>query len=138
MKRTFSRTWARPIGNITARELLGVLRRAEERDALSVVHLALRECGRIFRYAIITGRAERDVAADLRGAFAPAPRGHRAAITEPAAVGDLLRRIDAYEGNFFVSRASRLWFSSDLGSWSRPSGKSSILRPQNGAYRLQK
>ena len=98
----------RPIGSITARELLGVLRRVEERDALSVVHLALRECGRIFRDAIITGRAERDVAADLRGAFAPAPRGHRAAITEPAAVGELLRRIDAYEGNFFVSRALRI------------------------------
>lgn len=107
-KNIFPYMGKRPIGSITARELLGVLRRAEERDALSVVHLALRECGRIFRYAIITGRAERDVAADLRGAFAPAPRGHRAAITEPAAVGELLRKIDAYEGNFFVSRALRI------------------------------
>ncbi len=107
-KNIFPYMGKRPIGDITARELLGVLRRAEDRDALSVVHLALRECGRIFRYAIITGRAERDVAADLRGAFAPAPRGHRAAITEPAAVDELLRRIDAYEGNFFVSRALRI------------------------------
>ena len=84
------------------------MRRAEERDALSTVHRALRECGRIFRYAIITGRTERDVAADLRGAFAPAPNGHLASITEPAAVGELLRKLDTYKGNFFVSRALRI------------------------------
>lgn len=98
----------RPIGGITVRELLGVLRRVEERGALTTVHHTLRECGRIFRYAIITGRAERDVAADLRGAFAPMPRGHLAAITDPAAVGELLRKIDSYEGNFFVSCVLRI------------------------------
>lgn len=107
-KNIFPHIGKRPIGNITVRELLGVLRRVEERGALTTVHHSLRECGRIFRYAIITGRAERDVAADLRGAFSPMPRGHLASITDPVAVGELLRKIYAYEGNFFVSRALRL------------------------------
>lgn len=98
----------RPINAITSRELLTVLRRVEERDALTIAHKALRDTGRIFRYAVVTGRAEHDIAADLRGALAPAANGHHAAITDPAAVGELLRNIYAYEGNFFISRALRL------------------------------
>ena len=98
----------RPINAITSRELLTVLRRVEERDALTIAHKALRDTGRIFRYAVVTGRAEHDIAADLRGALAPAANGHHAAITDPAGVGELLRNIYAYEGNFFISRALRL------------------------------
>ena len=98
----------RPINAITPRELLTVLRRVEERDALTIAHKALRDTGRIYRYAVVTGRAEHDIAADLRGALAPAANGHHAAITDPAAVGELLRNIYAYEGNFFISRALRL------------------------------
>ncbi len=98
----------RPINAITSRELLTVLRRVEERGALTIAHKALRDTGRIFRYAVVTGRAEHDIAADLRGALAPAVNGHHAAITDPAAVGELLRKIYAYEGNFFISRALRL------------------------------
>jgi len=107
-KNVFPYIGKRPIGSITARELLGVLRRVEERDALSTVHRALRDSGRVFRYAIITGRAERDVSADLRGAFAPAPNGHLAAITAPAAVGELLRKLDTYSGNFFIACILRI------------------------------
>ncbi|MBS6828728.1 MAG: integrase arm-type DNA-binding domain-containing protein [Desulfovibrio sp.] len=98
----------RPINAITPRELLAVLRRVEERGVLTIAHKALRDTGRIFRYAVVTGRAEHDIAADLRGALAPTANGHHAAITEPAAVGELLRKIYAYEGNFFISRALRL------------------------------
>ncbi|WP_300882287.1 integrase arm-type DNA-binding domain-containing protein [uncultured Desulfovibrio sp.] len=98
----------RPINAITSRELLTVLRRVEKRDALTIAHKALRDTGRIFRYAVVTGRAEHDIAADLRGALAPAANGHHAAITDPAGVGELLRNIYAYEGNFFISRALRL------------------------------
>lgn len=98
----------RPINAITPRELLAVLRRVEERGALTIAHKALRDAGRIFRYAVVTGRAEHDIAADLRGALAPTVNGHHAAITEPVAVGELLRKIYAYEGNFFISRALRL------------------------------
>ncbi len=98
----------RPINAITPRELLTVLRRVEERGALTIAHKALRDTGRIFRYAVVTGRAEHDIAADVRGALAPAANGHHAAITDPVAVGELLRNIYAYEGNFFISRALRL------------------------------
>ncbi len=98
----------RPINAITSRELLTVLRRVEERGALTIAHKALRDTGRIFRYAVVTGRAEHDIAAGLRGALAPTVNGHHAAITDPVAVGELLRNIYAYEGNFFISRALRL------------------------------
>ena len=106
-KNLFPHIGKRPIGDITARELLEVLRRVEARSLITT-HLSLQACGRIFRYAVITGKAEHDVAAALRGAFAPAPRGHHAAITDPIAVAELLRKLDAYEGNFFVSRALRI------------------------------
>lgn len=98
----------RPVNAITPRELLTVLRRVEERGALTIAHKALRDAGRIFRYAVVTGRVEHNIAADLRGALAPTANGHHAAITDPVAVGELLRKIHTYEGNFFISRALRL------------------------------
>ncbi len=104
----FPHVGKRPINAITPRELLTVLRRVEERGAQTIAHKALRDTGRIFRYAVVTGRAEHDIAADLRGALAPTVNGHHAAITDPVAVGELLRNIYAYEGNFFISRALRL------------------------------
>lgn len=52
-----------PIKSITAPELLAVLRKVESRGAIEPAHRGLSDCGRIFRYAIATGRAERDVAA---------------------------------------------------------------------------
>ena len=85
----------RPIKSITAPELLAVLRRIEGRGAVTVAHLAMRECGRVFRYAIATGRAERDVAADLRGAITPMPTvKHFSSITDPKAVAGLLLALD--------------------------------------------
>jgi len=61
----------RPIANITAPELLTVIRRIENRGALETAHRTLANCGQIFRYAISTGRAERDPSADLKGALSP-------------------------------------------------------------------
>ena len=98
----------RPINAITPRELLAVIRRVEERGALTTAHKVLRDAGRVFRYAVITGRAEYDVAASLRGALPPVRTQHHASITEPSAVGDLLHYIYAYEDNFLISRALRL------------------------------
>jgi integrase len=65
-------------------------------------------CGQIFRYAIATGRAERDPSADLRGALPPVKAKHFAAMTDPQAVGALLRAIDGYQGSFVVKCALRL------------------------------
>ena len=62
----------------------------------------------MFRYAIATGRTQRDPSADLRGALTPVRHQHRAAITDPARVGELLRAIDAFEGTFVVGCALKL------------------------------
>lgn len=88
----------RPIKTITAPELLSVLRKVESRGAVETAHRGLSDCGRIFRYAIATGRAERDVAADLRGALARAPETHFATMTDPADIGKILRDFDSYNG----------------------------------------
>ena len=98
----------RPIAEITAPELLQVIRRIEERGAIETAHRVLSNCGEVFRYAIATGRAERDVAADLRGALQPAIKKHLAAVTEPKRVGELLRMIDGYQGTLTVRCAFKL------------------------------
>lgn len=98
---------SRPVGEITAPELLACLRRIESRGALDTAHRAHQNCGQIFRYAIATGRAERDPAADLRGALPPVNGGHFASITDPAGIGALLRAIDGYEGTLVARCALR-------------------------------
>ena len=98
----------RPIAEITAPEILAVLRRIENRGALDTSHRAHQNCGQIFRYGVATGRCERDTAADLRGALAPAKHRNFAAITEPVAVGELLRAIEGFRGTFVVQSALRL------------------------------
>lgn len=99
---------ARPIAEITAPEILALLRRIEGRGTLDTAHRAHQNCSQVFRYAIATGRAERDPTPDLRGALPPAKGGHFAAITEPLEVGALLRAIDAFKGTFIVQCALKL------------------------------
>lgn len=98
----------RPIANIGAPELLSILRRIEERGACDTAHRILQCLGQIFRYAIVTGRAERNPSADLRGALVPVKQSHLAAITEPKAVGELLRAIEGYRGYLVTKAALRL------------------------------
>ena len=98
----------RPIGEIKPPELLAVLRRVESRGALETAHRVKTICGQVFRYAVATGRAERDQAADLKGALPPYKKSHLAAVTEPAKVGELLRAIDGFKGSFVVKCAMRL------------------------------
>jgi integrase len=99
---------ADPIGDIAAPRLLEVVRRIESRGRLETAHRALSDCGRIFRYAISTGRADRNVAADLKGALPPARGNHHAAITEPSRVGDLLLAFEGYIGTEIVRAALHL------------------------------
>ncbi len=98
----------RPIAGINAPELLSVLRRIEERGAVETAHRAHQNCGQIFRYAIATGRAERDPTPDLRGALPAVKQTHHAAITDPKAIGELLRAMDSYQGYFVTKCALRL------------------------------
>lgn len=98
----------KPVSEITAPELLVVLRRIEDQGALETAHRVLSICSQVFRYAIATARAERDSAADLRGALPPVKPKHFAAVTEPDKIGPMLRAIDGYEGTLVVRCALRL------------------------------
>lgn len=104
----FPRMGGRAIAEITAPELLAVVRHIESRGAVETAHRALGDCGRVFRYAIATGRAERDPSGDLRGALTPVKGEHFAAVTEPTNVGALLRALNGYQGTQTVAAALRL------------------------------
>ncbi|MDN5863976.1 MAG: integrase arm-type DNA-binding domain-containing protein [Gammaproteobacteria bacterium] len=99
---------SRPVGEITAPELLQVLRRIEGHGAVETAHRALQNAGAVFRYAVATGKAERDPSGDLRGALAPWKPDHYAAVTEPAEAAELLRTIDAYTGSIVTLTALQL------------------------------
>jgi integrase len=98
----------RPIGEIKPPDTLAVLRRIESRGALETAHRALQNCGQVFRYAVATGRAERDPTRDLKGALPPPKEKHHASITDPKRIAELLRVIDAYQGYFVTKCALRL------------------------------
>ena len=89
---------ARTIGSIEAPELLRCLRKVEAAGHVETAHRARGLAGRVFRYAISTGAAKRDPAADLRGALEPAISRSYPAITDPVKVGALLRAIEGFDG----------------------------------------
>ncbi|RQS94621.1 MULTISPECIES: integrase arm-type DNA-binding domain-containing protein [Burkholderia] len=99
---------ARPIAEITAPELLAVLRRIEDRGALDTALRAKQNCGQVFRYAVASGRAERDPSGDLRGALAPIKHENFPSITDPRQVAELLRAIEGFRGTFIVKCALQL------------------------------
>jgi integrase len=98
----------RPIAEIEPPELLSVLRRIESRGRHETAHRTKQRCGQVFRYAIATGRAQRDPSADLRDALTPVRSQHRAAVTHPEQVGELLNAIDGFNGTFVVTSALQL------------------------------
>jgi integrase len=98
----------KPIAEISAPDVLAVMRRIEGRGALETAHRARGNCGQVFRYAIATGRASRDPSGDLRGALPPTKGLHFAAKTEPEEVAKILRAMDGYKGTLSVRCALRL------------------------------
>ncbi|HBI14521.1 MAG TPA: integrase [Desulfobulbaceae bacterium] len=98
----------RPVKAITAPELLGVLRRIEGKGTLDTAHRTKQTCGQVFRYAVATGRAERDPSGDLRGALPPTNGRHMATITDPKEITGLLRAIRDYRGSIVTRCALRL------------------------------
>lgn len=88
-----------PITTIGPRDVLAVVRKMEARGVIDSAKRVAQICGQVFRYAVAEGTAERDVTADLRGAFQHAEKKHYAAITDPAKLGELLRSIHAYTGH---------------------------------------
>ena len=96
-----------PVSQLTAPEVLAVLRRIEERS-IDTRHRASSILGMIMRYAIATGRAERDPTPSLRGVLKTKRQQHYAAVTDPEALGHLLKAIDQYPGTAVVSVALKL------------------------------
>jgi integrase len=99
---------SKPIGSIEPPELLVALRRIEARGIRDTAHRARSVTSRVFRYAIATGRATRDIAADLKGALLPVISESYAAITDPTELGKLLRAIDQYDGQPMTKVALRM------------------------------
>jgi integrase len=98
----------RPISKITSPDLLRTLRRIESRGAVNTAHRAKQAAGMVFRYAVATGRAERDPSVDLKGALAQPAKTHFKSITEPAEVGPLITAINNYQATPVVMAALRL------------------------------
>jgi integrase len=136
----------RPIKKLKAPELLAALRRIESRGTLETAHRMRGLLSQIFRYAVATGRAERNPAADLIGALPQPNERHHAAITDPKEVAPLLRAIDGYQGHFIVKCALRLapmlfvrpgelrhaeWAEIDLdeAAWNIPAHKMKMKEP---------
>lgn len=136
----------RPVADITAKELLATVNRIVDRGAVESAHRVLQNCGQVLRYAIATGRAERNPAADLRGALPPVKQTHLAAIVDPLAIGGLLRAMDAYNGSLVTKCALRLaplvfvrpgelrqaeWAEFDLdgAQWNIPAAKMKMREP---------
>lgn len=104
----FTRIGARPIAEVGAPDLLAMLRQIESRGAVETAHRVRRTCGQIFRFAIATGRADRDPAADLVGALKPYKNQHFAAVTDPARLGAVLRTLYSYTGTDVVTAALKV------------------------------
>jgi integrase len=136
----------RPVAEITARELLALLRQIEGRGLYETARRLRSTCGMVFRYAIATGRAERDPSMDLRGALTTPRVSHRATIVDPTGIGALLRAIEGFDGQPTTQAALRLapyvfvrpgelrqaeWAEFDLDGavWSIPAKKIKMRRP---------
>ena len=85
---------SKPIRSIRPADLLSLFKRVEERGALETMHRVQQNCGQVFRYAVATARADSDPSRDLRGSLPPWKPQHYPTITDPRAVGRLLRDID--------------------------------------------
>lgn len=96
------------IADVKPHDLLNVLQRIEKRGVLETAHRVKTLCSQVWRYAVATGRVERDITVDLKGALPPPRVKHHAAVTEPDKVGELLRQIEGYEGTPVVLGALRL------------------------------
>jgi integrase len=98
----------RPVSQVTAPELLAVCKQVEAREHYETARRLRSLCSSVFRFAIVTGRAERDAAADLRGALTAPKVTHRAAVIKPKQVGALLRAIEGYDGEKLTRLALQL------------------------------
>lgn len=135
-----------PLADLEAADFLAAIQKAEARGAIETAHRLAQLCGQVTRYARISGIVKHDAAAGLTEALAPVQTRHYAAITDPAAIGRLLRDIDAYQGEPTICHALRIlpyvfvrsgelraatWEEIDLdaATWIIPAGRMKMRRP---------
>ena len=104
---TYADLGAKPIADIKAADVLAVLREVEGKGHFVTAKRLRATVSQVFRYAVATARAERDVAADLQGALTSPPESHHPAIVDPKGVGGLMRSIRGYQGEL-ATRAGLL------------------------------
>lgn len=90
---------ARAVADLKPIDLLAALKRIEAKGKYETARRCRSFAGRVFRYAVATGRGESDPSAILRGALVVPKVKHHAAILDPKPMGELLRAIDAYSGH---------------------------------------
>lgn len=134
-----------PVGSVKAADVLAVLQRVEKRGTIETAHRVKWLCGQVLRYAVATGRAERDCTSDLRGALTPTTAKHFAAVTDAPKLAELLRALEGYQGQPMTGWALRLaplvfvrpgelrhaeWSEIDLeaGAWVIPAAKMKMGR----------
>lgn len=97
-----------PVSEIEPPDVLTVLRAIEKTGHLDTAHRVKTLIGQVFRYAVSTGRASRDVTADLRGILPPTKPKHHAAIITPEEIAKLLTLLDTYWGTPTVCMALKM------------------------------
>lgn len=97
----------RPIAEIKPMELLAVLSKLDERGATEKLRKVRQRCGEVWRYAIVTGRAEYNPAPDLASAFSPHKKEHYAFLRDEE-LPDFFKALDSYSGSLLVKLAMRL------------------------------
>ena len=97
-----------PISDVTAPMLLAALRKLEQRGVIETTHRARALADRVFKYAIATGRGERNPAADLTGALERLQVRHFPSVTKPEQIGALLRALHSYQGSVVTQVALKL------------------------------
>lgn len=107
---------SRPLKDLEPPELLATLRRIESRGAIDTTHRCQNILSMVFRFAIATGRATRNPAADIGDGLKTAVKGHHAAVVDPARLGQMLRDIDAYSGSNITRAALQIHAT----VWQRP------------------
>lgn len=129
-----------PVADVKPSDLLETIQRIEKKGNIQTAHRAMMNCGQIFRYAMATDRADRDISFVLRGSLTPIVETHHASITDPKKIGHLLRDMDSYDGLFITKCALRLaplffvrpgelrhaeWaeFNFELAEWKIPASK---------------
>lgn len=98
----------RPVAEIEPYEVLSALRKFERKGIYETANRLRAFAARVFRYAIITGRARLNPAADIGEALVKPKVKHMAAIVDPKALSDLLRAIETFDKYMTTTLALRL------------------------------